>query len=201
MQWIHVRCCVELLLISAIYNAFAGCNSLTSALQEFQHFDDLKRLGTLLALSLIFSGGCDLIHSFVRWLRNLRTAFFDTQAATRKNKVTTGQQNNCGHLCCVPESHPNMSKRLQVIAGFSVLGAVVACVLLGYSCYSFHYDKNSLSSPYIFVWLCPSSIMAVALDDHSTVKEISYVWAIIGLTNAMLYAAVGTLISLLLPKR
>jgi len=72
MQWVHVRCCVELLLISAVYNSFAGCTSFTSAVHEFQRFDDLKRLGTLLALSLIFSGGCDLIHSFVQWLRKLR---------------------------------------------------------------------------------------------------------------------------------
>jgi hypothetical protein len=71
MQWVHVRCCVELLLISAVYNAFSGCNSFTSAVEEFRHFDDLKRLGTLLALSLICSGGCDLIRSFVQWLRKL----------------------------------------------------------------------------------------------------------------------------------
>ena len=41
------------------------------AIYKFQHFDDLKRLGTLLAISLIFSGGCDLIHSFINWLRKL----------------------------------------------------------------------------------------------------------------------------------
>jgi hypothetical protein len=60
-----------LLLISAIYNAFSGCASFASAIDEFQHFDDLKRLGTLLALSLIFSGGCDLVQSFAHWLRRL----------------------------------------------------------------------------------------------------------------------------------
>jgi hypothetical protein len=53
MQWVNVRCCVELLLMSVLYNAFAGCNSLTSVLEEFKHFDDgLKQPGTLLALSL-----------------------------------------------------------------------------------------------------------------------------------------------------
>jgi hypothetical protein len=62
---------VELLLISAVYNAFAGCSSFTSVLYDFQQFDDMKRLGTLLALSLIFSGGCDLIHCFVQWVRKL----------------------------------------------------------------------------------------------------------------------------------
>jgi hypothetical protein len=71
MQWVHVRCCVELLLISAIYNAFSGCDSLASVINEFQHFDDLKRLGTLLAVSLICSGGCDLIQSLTHWLRKL----------------------------------------------------------------------------------------------------------------------------------
>lgn len=71
MQWVHVRCCVELLLISVIYNAFSKCNSFASVVDKFQHFDDLKRLGTLLALSLIFSGGCDLIQSFIRWIRKL----------------------------------------------------------------------------------------------------------------------------------
>ncbi len=63
MEWVHVRCCVELLLISTVYSAFAGCNSFSAKLAEFQHFDDLKKLGTLLALSLIFTGGCDLLHA------------------------------------------------------------------------------------------------------------------------------------------
>jgi hypothetical protein len=71
MQWIHMRCFVELLLISAVAKAFADCNSLTSALHTFQRFDDLERLGTLLAFSLVFSSVRDLIHSLVRWLREL----------------------------------------------------------------------------------------------------------------------------------
>jgi hypothetical protein len=62
---------VELLLISAVYNAFSTCDSLASVINEFQHFDDLKGLGTLLAVSLIFSGSFDLIQSFALWLRKL----------------------------------------------------------------------------------------------------------------------------------
>jgi hypothetical protein len=69
MQWVHVRCCVELLLISVVYNAFSACDSVMSAVYEFQQFDELKRLGTLLALFVIVSGGCDLIGSFVHRLR------------------------------------------------------------------------------------------------------------------------------------
>jgi hypothetical protein len=66
---VRVRCCVELLLISVVCNAFAGCDSLGKAWAAFQHFDDVKRLGTLLAIIVVLSGARDLIHDLFHWLR------------------------------------------------------------------------------------------------------------------------------------
>jgi hypothetical protein len=67
----QLRSSVDLLLVSAIANAFSGCRSISSALEKFQNFDDLERLGTILALFLIASGGYDLIHSLAKWFRKL----------------------------------------------------------------------------------------------------------------------------------
>lgn len=53
---LRVRCCVELLLISVIYNAFSKCNSVAAVVYEFQHFDELKQLGTLLAIFVTLCG-------------------------------------------------------------------------------------------------------------------------------------------------
>ena len=90
-----------------------------------------------------------------------------------------------------------MSLRLRVSAGFAVLGFIVAGGLLAYSYYTFYH--HTIPNQDVLTWLCPSSIMSMALGDQSAVATVFFVWSIIGLTNAMLYGIVGALISLLVP--
>jgi hypothetical protein len=91
-----------------------------------------------------------------------------------------------------------MGRKLRIVAIFAGVGFVIACGLLGYSCvcYYFHVFPNSD----VFILLCPSSIMAMALEGDPRISSVIFVWTLIGLSNAVLYAAVGTIISLFEPK-
>jgi hypothetical protein len=87
---LRVRYCVELLLISVLYNAFSKCDSVSSIVYEFQHFDELKQLGTLLAIFVIVSGGCDLIRSLVHRLHGLFKKAEKNGVAVRRRRKAKG---------------------------------------------------------------------------------------------------------------
>lgn len=91
-----------------------------------------------------------------------------------------------------------MNLRLRISAGFAMLGFIVAGGLLAYYFYTDYH--HTIPNQEVFTWLCPSSIMSMALNDNATFVTVFFVWSMIGLTNAMLYGVVGALISLLLPR-
>jgi hypothetical protein len=91
-----------------------------------------------------------------------------------------------------------MRGKLRVMAAFALLGFIVPWVLLAYS-----YLENSRGhapNGRVFLWLCPSSIMSLGLDNAS-VKVGLVGWLLIGVSNAVLYGVVRIVVSLFVPKR
>ena len=98
-----------------------------------------------------------------------------------------------------------MRRKLLVIAAAAFLGFIVAWGILAFSYIA---DlRGYIPSVGVMVWctrvillLCPASIFSLGLDNASLPVVLSS-WLYIALSNAVLYGAVGTIVSLFVPRR
>jgi hypothetical protein len=81
-----------------------------------------------------------------------------------------------------------MSRTTKIIVSFAAVGFLLPYVFLAYSSI-----RGTLWGELQFR-LCPTSIMCMGLDNASTSTAI-FVWFIIGVSNAVLYAAAGIAIA------
>jgi hypothetical protein len=91
-----------------------------------------------------------------------------------------------------------MGRKSRVIAGFAVLGFIVPWALLGFNYFAhlMGYHPNTL----VYLWLCPLSVMSLALE-NSSLALAALVWLIIGVGNAIIYGVAGVVVSAFVPSR
>jgi hypothetical protein len=78
-----------------------------------------------------------------------------------------------------------------VAVGFAAVGFVLPWLLLAY--YAIAHRMGYFPNTMLLVYICPTSIMALGLDNASILVGL-FGWLLIGLSNAVLYAIPGTLI-------
>lgn len=79
------------------------------------------------------------------------------------------------------------------MGGFAAVGFVLAWLLLAFYAIAHRMGGNPSTAPHLY--LCPSSIAALGLDNASFLVGLLG-WLLISATNAVLYAIPGFVISL-----
>jgi hypothetical protein len=92
-----------------------------------------------------------------------------------------------------------MRRKLITIGVFALLGFIVSWALLAYSAYA--YSQGFLANPAVFVWLCPPSIVSMALYGNASYLVVFFWWLGIALSNSALYSLVGALASFFVPRQ
>jgi hypothetical protein len=82
----------------------------------------------------------------------------------------------------------------KIVAGFAAVGFVLPWLLLAY--YAVANGMGKHPSTALLMYLCPSSIAALGLDNASFLVGI-FGWLAISGTNAVLYSVPGVLVALL----
>ncbi len=90
-----------------------------------------------------------------------------------------------------------MRRKLRVISAFALLGFIVPWGLLALG-YFESLNGHHLSSR-VFLWLCPTSVISLGLDNASVAVALRG-WLMIALSNALLYGVAGILVSMFVPK-
>jgi hypothetical protein len=82
-----------------------------------------------------------------------------------------------------------MRKSTKIVAGFAAVGFVLPFLFLTFYAVASHFNDYPSTAPFFYV--CPSSIMQMALDMDGPVPllERIVVWLMICISNAVLYAA------------
>jgi hypothetical protein len=83
-------------------------------------------------------------------------------------------------------------KSLKIVGGFAALGFVLPWLLLGYYALAHRMGAHPNTGPLLF--LCPTSIIAIGLDNASLLIGLLG-WLLIGLSNAVLYAIPGIFVA------
>jgi hypothetical protein len=86
-----------------------------------------------------------------------------------------------------------MRKRLQIVGAFAAVGFVLPWFLLAFYLVARRVNWNPSTTPLLY--LCPSSIMSLALDNASWPVGL-FGWLLISASNAVLYAIPGVMVSL-----
>ena len=86
-----------------------------------------------------------------------------------------------------------MRGRSKIVAGFAAVGFVLPWLLLAFYAAAHHMGENPSTTP--LVYLCPSSIAALGLDNAPVIVGLLG-WLLISATNAVLYAIPGFVVSL-----
>lgn len=84
------------------------------------------------------------------------------------------------------------------VGGFALSGFVIGVCLGAYTFYLTSHQQSG--NTWLFLFLCPPSIGAMALDNAGVVGGIVG-WLFISLTNAALYGTVGFVLRLLFKDR
>jgi hypothetical protein len=79
-----------------------------------------------------------------------------------------------------------MRKSTKIVIGFAVVGFLLPVLLLTVYVIAGHFNEYPSTSPLLY--LCPSSIMSMALNGQSVFEDI-VVWLMICVSNAAFYAA------------
>jgi hypothetical protein len=87
-----------------------------------------------------------------------------------------------------------LRKGLNIVGGFAAVGLVLPWLLLAFYAIAHRMGRNPSTAPLIY--LCPSSIAALGLDDASLIVGLLG-WVLISATNAVLYAIPGAIVALL----
>jgi hypothetical protein len=85
-----------------------------------------------------------------------------------------------------------MTRKLLIIRMFAFVGFAVPWALLAFSYFARLLGRAFDSR--VFLWICPTSIFSIALDNASWWVAL-LCWLLIGVTNAILYGAVGIIVS------
>ena len=86
-----------------------------------------------------------------------------------------------------------LRKRLQIVGGFAAVGFLVPWLLLAFYAIAIRKGGNPSTAPLLY--LCPSSIMSLGLDNSSWVVGLIG-WLLISASNAILYSIPGIIVSL-----
>jgi hypothetical protein len=81
-----------------------------------------------------------------------------------------------------------LRRGLKVVGGFAIAGFALPWLLLTFYAFAHELDWHPSINPLLY--LCPSSILALGLDDASALVGLLG-WLLIALRNAVLYAAIG----------
>jgi hypothetical protein len=87
-----------------------------------------------------------------------------------------------------------LRERLKIVGGFAAVGFVLPWLLLAFYAIAHRMGGNPSTAPLIY--LCPSSIAALGLDNASLIVGLIG-WLLISATNAVLYAIPGIVVALL----
>lgn len=82
----------------------------------------------------------------------------------------------------------NIRTGLKIVAGFAAAGFFMAWLLLAFCAWARELGWHLSTTPLLY--LCPSSIMSLGLDNASLLVGLLG-WVLIAFSNAVLYAAVG----------
>jgi Sec-independent protein secretion pathway component TatC len=85
----------------------------------------------------------------------------------------------------------HLRKALKVVIGFAAVGFIVPWLLLAYYTIAQRTGHNPSTTPALY--MCPFSIYSLALDNASLLEGL-FVWLVISLFNASLYAMPGLLV-------
>jgi hypothetical protein len=91
-----------------------------------------------------------------------------------------------------------MRKRLQIVGAFAAVGFVLPWLLLVFYAIARRVGWNPSTTPLLY--LCPSSIMALGLDNASWLVGL-FGWLVISARNAVLYSIPGIVASLFVGLR
>jgi hypothetical protein len=91
-----------------------------------------------------------------------------------------------------------MDNRLRIVGSFAAVGFVIPWLLLGF--HAIAYRMGIHPSATLFLYLCPPSIITIALDHASLILGL-IAWLIVSAVNAVLYAIPGAVVSLFLGLR
>ncbi|HWY20163.1 MAG TPA: hypothetical protein VNX26_03025 [Candidatus Acidoferrum sp.] len=86
-----------------------------------------------------------------------------------------------------------MRKRLQIVSAFAAVGFVLPWLLLAFYAIAERMGHNP--STKLLLYLCPSSIISLGLDNASLLVGL-FGWLLISASNAVLYSIPGTIVSL-----
>jgi hypothetical protein len=87
-----------------------------------------------------------------------------------------------------------MVRTLRIVSGFAAVGFLLPLLLLAYYSAARYIGKNPNTD--LLLYLCPSSIMCMALDNAS-VSTAVFAWLFIAASNAVLYALPGVVAALI----
>jgi hypothetical protein len=84
-------------------------------------------------------------------------------------------------------------KRLQIVGGFAAVGFVLPWLLLAFYTIARRMGIHPSTMPLLY--LCPSSIMSLGLDNASLIVAL-FGWLLISASNAVLYSIPGFVVAL-----
>jgi hypothetical protein len=91
-----------------------------------------------------------------------------------------------------------LRKRLQVVGVFAAVGFVLPWLLMAFYAIARRVGANPSTTPLLY--LCPSSILSLELDNASWIVGL-FGWLLISASNALLYSIPGVVVSLLVGLR
>jgi hypothetical protein len=86
-----------------------------------------------------------------------------------------------------------MRKRLKIVGAFAAVGFVLPWLLLAFYLIARRLKWNPSTAPLLY--LCPSSIVSLALENASWPVGL-FGWLLISASNAVLYGIPGLIVSL-----
>jgi hypothetical protein len=86
-----------------------------------------------------------------------------------------------------------LRKRLQIVGAFAAVGFVLPWLLLAFYTIARRMGVNLSTMPLLY--LCPSSIISLGLDNASLIVGL-FGWLLISACNAVLYSIPGFVVSL-----
>jgi hypothetical protein len=92
----------------------------------------------------------------------------------------------------------SLRKSVQIVAGFAAVGFVLPWLLLAY--YAIAHRLGGHPSIALLLYVCPSSILSLGLDNASLMVGLIG-WLFISASNAVLYAIPGIATSLFVGLR
>ena len=94
-----------------------------------------------------------------------------------------------------PVREVRKARALKTVGGFAAAGFLLPLLLLAYYTVANHMGKFPNTN--LLFYLCPSSIVCMALDNAS-ISTVVVVWLLIAASNAVLYAVPGVAVALIL---